>query len=182
MIQAAQAPGPLTAGLATFADWVGKTPLYDAVAGIAWIVPAVQTVHILAVAVVLAGAALIDLRVLGLVDRTKPLEALFGRFLRPIGVGVAVLAVTGVLLIVSEPTRAIFRVVFWVKLILVLLASVATWGLAVVARRRGLAQADGGVATLDLKIVAGLTLAAWLVVIIAGRWIGYAVAWDGAPQ
>lgn len=175
-------PGPFTAALSAFASWVGKTPLYDAVAGVAWVVPAVQTVHILAIAVVFASAALIDLRVLGLVDRAKPLEALFGRFLLPIGVAIAVLAVSGLLLVVSEPTRAIFRIVFWVKLALVLAVSLATWWLAFAARGRGLALADGGVATLDLKIVAALSLIAWLAIIVAGRWIGYAVAWDGAPQ
>lgn len=175
-------PGAFTTALSAIAAWVGRTPLYDAVAGVAWVVPAVQTLHILAVAVVFASAALIDLRVLGLVDASRPIETFLARFLRPIAVAVAVLAVTGLLLIVSEPTRAIFRVVFWTKLALVLLVSLGTWWLALAARRRGLAAAQGGVATLDLKIIAALSLVAWLAIIVAGRWIGYAVAWDGAPQ
>ncbi|MBO9708889.1 MAG: hypothetical protein J7521_11810 [Caulobacter sp.] len=173
---------PFTAALSAFASWLGKTPLYDAVAGVTWVVPTVQTLHILAIAVVFASAALIDLRILGLVDASKPIEALLTRFLRPVGAAVAILAVTGLLLIASEPSRAIFRVVFWVKLALVLAVSLATWWLGFAARRRGLAATEGGVATLDLKIIAALSLITWLAIIVAGRWIGYAVAWDGAPQ
>lgn len=176
------APAPFTAALSAFAAWVGKTPLYDAVAGTAWVVPAVQTLHILAIAVAFASATLIDLRVLGALDAGTPLETVLARFLRPIAAALAVLAVSGLVLIVSEPTRAIFRVVFWVKLALVLLVAVATWWLGRAARARGLAQTAGDVATLDLKIIAGLSLLAWLAIIVAGRWIGYAVAWPGAPQ
>lgn len=171
-----------TAALSSFAAFLGKTPLYGLVAGIAWVVPAVQTLHILAIAVAFGGASLIDLRVLGLIDADRPIEAFLSRFLRPIGAALVVLALTGLLLIISEPTRAIFRVVFWVKLALVALVSLATGWLAFSARARGLARSEAGVASLDLKIIAALSLLTWLAIIVAGRWIGYAVAWDGAPQ
>jgi hypothetical protein len=72
-----------------------------------------------------------------------------------------------------------FRVVFWVKMGLILLAVVATW----TQRRLILAgPARGGGATpVSVRLVAGLTLLLWIGVIFTGRWIGYATGWPGSP-
>jgi len=123
---------------------------------------------------------LINLRVFGLIERDEPLAAVLGRFLPPMMIALGVLAVTGALLIASEPNRAMFRLVFWVKMGLILLALAATW-----TQRRlilaGSAGDDGG-AALSVRLVAGLTLMLWIGVIFAGRWIGYATGWPGSPS
>ncbi len=59
-------------GLIIFANWLGSTPLTEAVAGHFWVVPALQTVHILSMAAVLIGVALINLRIVG-----EPTHAIF---------------------------------------------------------------------------------------------------------
>ena len=99
--------------------------------------------------------------------------------LPPLGAAVVVLALTGVVLISGEPTRAPFRVIFWVKLALVLVGVLLTWSLPALARRRGVDES--GAATADLKLIAVATLFVWAAVIVAGRWIGYANPWPGAP-
>lgn len=123
---------------------------------------------------------MINLRVFGLIERDEPLAAVLGRFLPPMMIALGVLAVTGALLIASEPNRAMFRLVFWVKMGLILLALAATW-----TQRRlilaGSAGDDGG-AALSVRLVAGLTLMLWIGVIFAGRWIGYATGWPGSPS
>jgi uncharacterized membrane protein SirB2 len=165
--------------LTAIAAWVSQTPAFDVVAGVAWVIPAVQTVHILAVAIVVGSSAMIHLQVLGAIEQRRPLSEAFSRYLPPIGCAVLVLAVSGLILITGEPTRAPFRVVFWVKLALVLLGVALTWTLAGLARRHGVANAAA--ATWDLKLVAIATLVVWAGVIVAGRWIGYVNAWPGAP-
>lgn len=152
--------------------------LNGVVAGHFWIVPALQTVHILAVAAVLASVVVINLRVVGLVDLGQPLAVLLDRFLPPIAIGVGILAVTGLLLIAGEPTRAPYRVIFWVKLALIVAAAVLTW-----SHRRASPVASGGTLAIGIgrKGVALLALSLWLGVIVAGRWIAYADAWPGAP-
>jgi hypothetical protein len=168
----------ITATLISFTDWLSGTWLTATVAGHFWIVPALQTIHILSVAVVLAGVVLINLRILGLVDKRETIEAVLDRFLVPIGIAVAVLAITGALLIAGEPTRALFRVVFWVKMALILVAGSLTW-----SHRWALSSGGDQVATVATgrKIVALTTLILWLAVIVAGRWIAYVEAWPGAP-
>jgi len=162
--------------LSDLAARLGQTAAFEVVAGTAWVIPAVQTLHILAVAAVAGSAVMIGMRVLGAVDRERPLDETFGSYLPPLGLAIGVLALSGLVLIVGEPTRAVFRVIFWVKLGLVATGAALTWGLASVAQRRG------GAVALDLKVAAVATLVLWSLVIVAGRWIGYANAWPGAPS
>ena len=99
-----------------FAVWLAHSPLNAAVTAQAWIVPEIQVVHIVAIAAVVVSAALINLRALGVIETDRPQRALVRSWLPVIGVALVVLALTGILLIVSEPGRALFRTVFWVKI------------------------------------------------------------------
>ncbi len=168
----------ITSTLIAFTNWLGGTWLTALVAGHFWIVPALQTVHILSVAVVLSGVLLINLRVVGIVERGQPTAAVLDRFLRPVAIALAVLAVTGFLLIAGEPTRAIFRIVFWTKMALIIAATALTW-----SHRQAFATGTGTLTsgTPARKAVALLALLFWLAVIVAGRWIAYVEAWPGAP-
>lgn len=166
------------ATLIKLAHWLGGTWLTAAVAGHFWVVPALQTIHILSVAVVLSGVLFINLRIVGIVERSQSVGAVLDRFLLATGIAVLVLAVTGVLLIAGEPTRAIFRTVFWIKMALILVAGMLTW-----SHRQAFAPAAGDVAVVTplRKGIAIAALLLWLGVIIAGRWIAYVEAWPGAP-
>jgi hypothetical protein len=168
----------ITTTLLHFSRWLGASWLSSAVAGHFWVVPALQTIHILSVAVVLLGVLLINLRVVGIVERGQSMEAVLDRFLAPVGIAILVLAATGLLLIAGEPTRAIFRTIFWIKLALILVAGLLTW-----SHRRAFAlKLEGGAAiSVRRKGIAVVALLLWLVVIVAGRWIAYVDAWPGAP-
>lgn len=169
----------ITDWLIRFTGWLGGTGLNAAVAGHAWVVPAVQTLHILSVAVVLVGVLLVNLRIVGVVERTQPVAAVLDRFLVPIAAAVAVLAVTGSLLIAGEPTRALFRTVFWVKMALIVTAAALTWS----HRRSFPAGTEGAIGGSPARrTIAAVALLLWLAVVVAGRWIAYVDAWPGAPE
>jgi len=151
--------------LNAFAAWLLHTPVTAFLENAAWAVPTIQTLHILCIAIVFGGAVFINLRIFGLIERDEPVATVLGRFLPSMTIAIIILAITGALLIASEPNRAMFRVVFWVKMGLVLLAVAATW----TQRRLILAGAarDGGAATLSVRLVAGLTILLWVGVIFA---------------
>ncbi|WP_404713736.1 DUF6644 family protein [Sphingomonas sp. MMS24-J13] len=144
-----------------------------------WIIPSLQTIHILSVAVVLSGVLFINLRIAGLVEHGQPIAAILDRYLWPVTIAVTVLAVTGALLIAGEPTRAIFRMIFWIKMALIVAALGLTW-----SHRAVFTLAPGGAIAVApaRKLVAIVALALWLAVIVAGRWIAYVNAWPGAPS
>ncbi|WP_022681546.1 DUF6644 family protein [Sphingobium bisphenolivorans] len=168
----------ITTALLHFSQWLGASRLSSAVAEHFWVVPALQTIHILSVAVVLLGVLLINLRVVGLVERGQGVEAVLDRFLRPVGIAILVLAISGLLLIAGEPSRAIFRTIFWIKLSLIVVAGLLTW-----SHRQSLTVGcvDGAAISSLRKGIAVLALLLWLAVVVAGRWIAYVDAWPGAP-
>lgn len=153
------------------ARWLTGSWLSNLVTAHGWIVPAIQVVHIVAIAAVVIAALLINLRALGVMETGLPARAVQARWLPVIGWAVVVLALTGVLLIASEPGRALFRWVFWVKLGLIVVA------LAVTNLHRRLADGTG-----VARLVAVISLVLWFAVILAGRWIAYADGWQGAAS
>ncbi|HEX7819080.1 MAG TPA: DUF6644 family protein [Sphingobium sp.] len=165
--------------LTIFANWLGGTALTELVAGHFWVVPALQTIHILAVAAVLVSVALINLRIVGVVDRSQPVVVLLDRYLRPTAIALVILAITGFLLIAGEPTRAIFRTLFWLKMGLIVAAALLTWSHRLAFAGNG--GTNGGRASIGRKGVAIVALLLWIGVIVAGRWIAYVEAWPGAP-
>ncbi|WP_375394409.1 DUF6644 family protein [uncultured Sphingomonas sp.] len=168
--------------LLIFATWLSKCGLTSLVTRDAWLVPALQVVHILAIAAIIIVAVVINLRVLGLVERQYPLREVVSRYFPIIWIALGILAVTGALLIASEPYRALFRTAFWVKMGLIVIAVAATAAsrgrfarLAHVAKTGW--PVDGGIR----RFLAVLALLAWAGVIFFGRWIAYADPWPGAP-
>jgi hypothetical protein len=151
-----------------FAVWLAHTPLNAAVTSRGWFVPEIQIVHIVAIAAVVISAVLINFRALGLIETDRPLHAVVRTWYPVILAAVAVLAGSGFLLIASEPGRALFRTVFWVKLGLIVVA------LAVTAAQ---GRTDRIFAARALAVV---SLLLWVGVIVAGRWIAYAEGWPGA--
>jgi hypothetical protein len=151
-----------------FAVRLAHSPLNSAVTARSWFAPEIQIVHIVAIAAVVIAAVVIALQALGLIDTDRPQHAVVSAWYRVILISVAVLACTGFLLIASEPGRALFRTVFWVKLGLIVAALVLTGAQG---------RATGVFVSRTLALVA---LLLWIGVIVAGRWIAYAEGWPGA--
>lgn len=164
--------------LVDFSNWLAGSPLPSLVTGHDWLVPAIQVLHILAVAAVVLASAHIHLRTLGVLESDVAIDDVARRFLPLLWGALGVLAFTGILLIASEPIRAIFRAVFWVKLALATAASLATWA------QRPLALNAGGSASVagGQKALAVAAMIFWVLTIYAGRWIAYADPWAGAPS
>ncbi|MDB5454380.1 MAG: hypothetical protein JWO33_2958 [Caulobacteraceae bacterium] len=137
----------------------------------AWGWPTIESIHFVALSVLLGTVGLFDLRVLG-VAKQIPMPALHR--LIPFGVAAfAVNIVTGSMFFMSAPDQYMFNPGFRLKLACMLIA-----GLNVVifysVFARGLRHTGGGEsASLPIKIIAGVSLAAWIGVIVFGRLITY---------
>ncbi|TLZ76513.1 MAG: hypothetical protein E6K11_11015 [Methanobacteriota archaeon] len=162
-----------TRALLDFCSWLEQTPLSQTIQSTGWIVPAVQTVHILSIAAVLSSVLMIDLRLMGFLGRDQPLARVSERFQPVIWWTLPVLLATGSVMIIGEPARSLANSVFQLKMALLVAAIIVTlshqvplgrnpafWELS--AGRRGAAQ-----------VVATLSLALWAGIVFAGRWIAY---------
>jgi hypothetical protein len=159
-----------------FCSWLKVTKLSVTVQTIEWIVPAVQTVHILAIAAVVSSALALSLHSLGLAGRDRTARQVAHRFLPVIWWALPVLLGTGLVLIVAEPARALENPVFWIKMGLLLTAlAVTTVHQAPVKAQETFWEASSG-RRLTTKILALTSFVLWVGVIFAGRWIAYVEA------
>jgi hypothetical protein len=161
--------------LASFSQALAATPLSVFIQSVDWIIPTVQTVHILAISVVLASILVVDLRLLGAIAREAALGAVVRRFVLWLWWALLALALSGTLLVIAEPDRSLSNPVFQAKLALIAVSALAT-----LAIQRPLTRDPGFWEASPPRAAAGrglalVSLAAWLGVIVAGRWIAYAL-------
>lgn len=163
--------------LRALSDWLATTSLSATIQNVSWIIPTVQTVHIVCVAIVICAAFLVDLRILGIFSRSQPLAALSHRFLTWIWYALIVLLVSGALLIIGEPGRSLLNPAFAVKMLMLLIVA----GLTVLLQRplatnAGFWDASAG-RQITAKAIAIVSLGLWSCVVFAGRWIAYVTAY-----
>ena len=144
-----------------FAEWLSQTALSLAIQSHEWVIPTVQSIHILAICAFVGSVLMIDLRILEWAWRDQSLPETQARFGPWAWWGLAVLLVTGLLMIIGEPPRELLAVSFWMKMALV-----------------------GSAVTLQMTLVrhpipplAAATFILWLGVIVLGRLIAYDYVW-----
>src|ERR1700730_17278211 len=109
-----------------FSDWLAATALSQLFAGLSWFVPVIQTVHILSIAVVVTTLGMLDLRLLRWSRRGPALSAMAGNFIPWTWRALGVLLASGVLVIITEPSRELMNGAFRLKMLLVLLLVLLT--------------------------------------------------------
>jgi len=162
--------------LSEFSKWLAATSLSHIIQTTKWVIPALQTIHILSVAVVFSSAVLVDLRLWRLLNRDVPLPEVARRFLPTIWPVLLVLLITGSLLIIGEPKRSLLNSAFYLKMALLAVAIVLTawlqWSLSSSPnfwdKDRGRRMAGQLAATLSILV--------WCGILFAGRWIAYTQA------
>lgn len=165
--------------LFNFAEWLRTTPLQglsDSIDGTVinqaivsnfWVIPLLQTVHILALAAAFGALLMTMLRIQGWAGAGMTMAETSRRYLPWLRWGMVALLASGLCLILGEPARELLNPIFWIKMALV----VALVAIAVVFRKRVL-QAN----TIDGAAKAGslLLIVLWCVIVLCGRWIAYA--------
>src|SRR6267154_6228406 len=107
-------------------QWIDHTALSQAIQATKWVVPTVQTVHILAIAVVASSALMIDLRLIGVFWANRPAKDVMSRFLPLVWWPLLVLLATGVIMIIAEPARSLKNPAFQLKMLLLIGALIVT--------------------------------------------------------
>jgi hypothetical protein len=152
-----------------FAEWLQTTPVSVTIQSVEWVIPLLQSIHILMIGVVLISILMIALRVLGRVRMDESFGVVWSRFAPWMWSGLVVMAITGVILIVGEPIREFTALSFWLKmgLIAVGVATTAMFG-------RSLRPAvQGPEFSPAAKVATVATLVLWVTIIFLGRAIAY---------
>ena len=167
-------------------QWLRTTPLNGLALGIQktwlshlivehfWIVPTIQTIHILAIAAVFSSVLMTNLRIFDLAGRGRTMTQTLRRFLPWIWWGLLVLLITGIGMVFSDPVRNLTQPVFFTKMILILIAiTVSLWFQNSVSRNAARWElTDNG--RVFVRVGAGAVVGLWILIMFCGRWIAYA--------
>ena len=155
-------------GLADAPGWLAalqRSALAQALRGSLWLYPAVETLHIVGLALLVGAIAVFDARVV----RAGPGLDLDGwaRGVLPLArAGFALAVAMGLLLFTAEATAYAANPAFRAKLVLIALALANIAMFHLLARRVGRP-------TVPLRATAAASLALWLLVLVCGRLIAY---------
>jgi len=153
------------------AQWLSQTPVSVAIQSALWLIPLLQTIHILAIAMVISSVFMIDLRIWRMVS-LEPMAETAHRFVPWLWAGLILLAGSGLTLIVGEPKRSLPNPVFQIKMLLLLVAIAATCAFQLSLRRNSAIWDDAAGRRL-MQLLAVGTLVLWCAIAVAGRWIAY---------
>jgi hypothetical protein len=156
-----------------FCNWLAATPVSQTIQAADWLIPAVQTVHILCVASVMSSVLMVDLRLLGMGARAQTLAGVTSRFLPFIWWPLPLLLATGATLIVAEPARSLENPVFMLKMALLLGAVAVTLASSMPLARDPAFWEVSGARRLSARLLALVSLPLWSAIVFAGRWIAY---------
>ncbi|MDR7421258.1 MAG: hypothetical protein QN125_00845 [Armatimonadota bacterium] len=157
---------------ATWLLWLEHSGLGLAMRRSLWLYPFAEIVHILGIALLVGPAMMFDLRLLGW-SRQVSVTAMAGHLLPWSRRGLALVAVSGVLMFTAHATEWVVSPVFWVKMSLIALAGVNV----LVFHRRTFRSAVGWDAGAPVprpaRAAAVCSLALWTGAIACGRLLGY---------
>lgn len=155
--------------LLPFFEWCETLWLGRAVVGSLWLFPVIESVHLLALALLGGAVFLVDFRLLGLGLKDRAVSEL-AREARPWMIaGLVALILTGIPLFLSEPVKCYYSTAFWIKMttlpIALIFSFTVRWRVAVADAVRNTARRQ--------QLVGALSMALWFTVAAAGRWIGF---------
>jgi hypothetical protein len=135
--------------------------------------PFIESVHVLAICLVVGSIAVVDLRLLGFASVDRPVGRLM-RSILPITVGAFGLAVAaGSLLFISHASKYLENRFFIAKITLIALAGVNMAVFHLIGARNLDQWENDALPPLFARVAGGLSLFLWVSVVACGRWIGF---------
>lgn len=152
-----------------FFKWIEGTWLNKLINDSDWLFPAIEAVHIVALALLFGAVIVLNLRLLGVMMRGRALPQL-ARELEPFTlVSLIVILASGFLLFAAEAVKSFHSTPFRIKMALLLTAIAFHYAVS----WRLMHQEEGQRPQIFSKAAAVFALALWISVGFAGRAIGF---------
>jgi hypothetical protein len=155
-------------------EWLQTTPIASAIGENEILFPWIESVHVLAIVLVVGTISIVDLRLLGIASLDLSVRRVMGDVIPYTWGAFGVAALTGSLMFSSDAVHYAHNRMFQGKLVLLALAglNMAVFHLIGV---RDIARWDSATehTPVGAKIAAGISLALWVGVVALGRGIGF---------
>jgi uncharacterized membrane protein SirB2 len=154
----------------SFCDWLSNTSVSLRIQTVMWIIPAVQTIHILCVAIVMSSMAMLDLRLIGVAGKRQAVSRMVSRFVPWVWGALPILLTTGIILIIGEPSRELLNPYFRAKMTMLAIVILITF----LVQHQNKKDASFWESRRTAAAFAGLaSLLLWVGIVTCGRWIAY---------
>ena len=135
--------------------------------------PFIESVHVLAICLVVGSILAVDLRLLGLASVDRPVSRVTGGIL-PLTWGAFVVALTsGGLLFISNATKYLGNGFFVAKMFLIGAAGLNMVMFYMIGARNLSRWENDARLPLPARLAGGVSILLWIAVVTCGRWIGF---------
>ncbi len=138
-----------------------------------WVWPVAETLHFVGLALLIGIVAPLDARLMGFMPRV-PIAALH-RMVPWAIAGFVLCLATGLLFFVGTPEQYIPNESFWVKVLFLAVAGGNMLAFETTQRARAAALPPGVATPAAFKVIGGVSLASWFMVLYWGRMLPFAV-------
>jgi hypothetical protein len=163
------APGAAVPAVMT---WLEHRPFAIAIAESTWLFPIAETIHVLALTVVVGSVAMMDLRLLGFGARNRSVSEVIASSLPWAWTAFAVAFIAGSMMFSSKATTYYLNLPFRIKMLCLALAAMNMLVFHFFTAR-GMAAWDRGTPPSAARVAAACSLALWIIIVATGRWIGF---------
>jgi hypothetical protein len=160
---------PFYAQMQPLFEWLESSALGSMAKSYGGVYAMAQSLHLLSLALLGGSVLVTDLRLLGLVLRDVPSEAIADSAHRWFRLALLVVILSGIFMVAGVATKAYFNEFYWAKMV-----ALAVGVVFIFAIKRPLLRAEHAqIRPWLLKLVAGASLTVWFTVAACGRWIGF---------
>jgi hypothetical protein len=145
-----------------FCQWLYVSGLGTGIRQSIWIFPIIETVHVLAITLLVGTVSILDLRLLGVILKDEAIVKIAQQVLPLTWAGFAVMFVSGFLLFSAEAADSYGNVAFRIKMLMIVIV-----GLNALVFHRNPATVTRA------RLAGGVSLTMWTGIICAGRAIAY---------
>ena len=142
-----------------------------------WMIPVIQSLHIIGIGIAVGSALMMTLRVLGWVGMDQTVLAIQRRFGPWLTGALCLLLASGGLLIVAEPVRELVTLSFWLKMVFVAVLTALAGAFQVSVRQNDQQWEQALVRRRSVRLTALLIVLVLGCIILLGRLIAYDHIW-----
>jgi hypothetical protein len=158
--------------LRSWFEWIDAFPSSIAMRESLYAFPVLLTIHLISLAMFAGLVVMMDLRLVGVAYRGTPFSEVQARLFPWQMVGMGVTSLAGLLLLYMQPMRYFGKVLYWIKIALIVLAGVNAL-LFHFTTYRSVAKWDTAGPPLGAKVAGVLSLAMWACIVAFGRLTAY---------
>jgi uncharacterized membrane protein len=151
-----------------FVKWINSLWISQTINNSKWLFPAIEGIHIVALALLFGAVIVLNLRMCGLMMRSRSLPQLASELAPWTFCSLVVILITGVLLFLSEAIRSFRSGPFQLKMVLLAAAIVFHYTVSLKLTRE-----ETGAPSAWRKAAAAMAIVLWVSVGFAGRAIGF---------